>query len=59
MTYEEAVQILESITELYPKFTITEQKAQLLIPMLTKMNYRQVMAACGLCGESSFSANDC
>ncbi|WP_138416622.1 hypothetical protein [Aquibacillus sediminis] len=44
MTYEEAVEILETIHEVYPNFTISERKVRILIPQLKQMDYQGVLA---------------
>lgn len=43
MTRDEAIDVLESIAELYPNFQITERKGNLFIPILMKMDYHGVM----------------
>lgn len=43
MTYEEAVDVLQAITEVYPKPEISKRKAKLLIPRLQEMDYHGVM----------------
>lgn len=43
MTKEEAVEILKTINEMYPKFNLTKRKALLLVPNLMKMDYKGVM----------------
>ncbi|MBX0358371.1 hypothetical protein [Halobacillus sp. Nhm2S1] len=45
MKREEAIEVLETISELYPqKFDITERVANMLIPKLLEMDYQGVMA---------------
>lgn len=43
MTHEEAVRILEMITDVYPKFQMNRNKAKLLLPALKEMDYDGVM----------------
>ncbi|SDI18274.1 Loader and inhibitor of phage G40P [Alteribacillus persepolensis] len=43
MKYEQAVDVLETIKEIYPKFEITKRKAEILIPALKKMDYDGVI----------------
>ncbi len=44
MKYKEAVDVLETIAELYPsRFEISKKKAMILIPQLEKMDYKGVM----------------
>ncbi|GAB3059590.1 hypothetical protein [Virgibacillus ainsalahensis] len=43
MTKEEAIAILETIAEVYPKFEMTKKKAKLLLPQLKQMDYNRVM----------------
>lgn len=43
MTHEEALDVLETISELYPHFELTKKKAQLLLPQLKKMDYKRVI----------------
>ncbi|MCA0970828.1 hypothetical protein LCM20_09520 [Halobacillus litoralis] len=44
MNKNEAIEVLETITELYPrKFEITERVAKMLIPKLLEMDYSGVM----------------
>jgi hypothetical protein len=43
MTKEEALEILKTINEMYPRFNLTKRKAMLLIPNLQKMDYDGVM----------------
>ncbi|UOQ45409.1 hypothetical protein MUN89_05540 [Halobacillus salinarum] len=44
MTYEEALEVLETIHEFYPdKFQVTKRKANLLIPQLEEMDFAGVM----------------
>ena|SRR5699024_5494454 len=44
MTHEEAVSVLETIEEVYPSFSLSKRKANLLIPPLKQMDYDGVMA---------------
>lgn len=44
MTHDEAVSVLETIKELYPSFSLSKKKAQVLIPPLKQMDYDGVMA---------------
>ncbi|ARI75660.1 hypothetical protein [Halobacillus mangrovi] len=44
MNHDEAVEVLKSIHELYPRtFEITKRRVKLLIPQLEKMDYEAVM----------------
>lgn len=43
MTKEEALEILKTINEMYPRFNLTKRKAMLLIPNLQNMDYPGVM----------------
>ena len=43
MTHEEAIDVLETIAELYPNYSITKKKAKILIPLLKNMDYDGVM----------------
>jgi len=43
MTNEEAVDVLETIAEIYPKFEMTRKKAKLMLPPLKEMDYEGVM----------------
>lgn len=43
MNRQEAIDVLHLIKELYPKFNAKKQRMQLLIPILEKMDYQQVM----------------
>jgi hypothetical protein len=43
MTRQEAIDVLETIRSVYPKFDISKKKAKLLIPQLEKMDYAGVM----------------
>ena len=47
MTTDEAMEVLYTIHEMYPKFNLTERKAKLLVPNLKKMNFRGVMKKLG------------
>ncbi|MCG5104411.1 replicative helicase loader/inhibitor [Oceanobacillus alkalisoli] len=44
MNRNQALEILETINELYPRFELTERKIQIMIPQLEKMDYDRVMA---------------
>lgn len=44
MTKEEALEILYTINECYPRFDLTKRKAAILIPNLLKMDYEGVLA---------------
>ncbi|UOR11387.1 hypothetical protein [Halobacillus amylolyticus] len=45
MDRREAVEVLKTISELYPtKFEMTERKARVLVPELLKMDYSAVMS---------------
>ncbi|WP_163971073.1 replicative helicase loader/inhibitor [Oceanobacillus halotolerans] len=43
MKREEAIDILETVKEMYPKFEVTKRKLNMLIPQLEQMDYRVVM----------------
>jgi|SRR5699024_9819186 len=43
MTNQEALEVLKTINEMYPRFNLTKRKAALLIPNLKKMDYNGVM----------------
>ena len=43
MTKEEAIEVLKTINEMYPRFNLTKRKAVMLIPNLKKMDYQGVM----------------
>lgn len=43
MTQDQAVDILETMAELYPKFELSRKKAQILLPQLRKMDYQGVL----------------
>lgn len=43
MTHDEAVRILEMITDVYPKSQMNRNKAMLLLPALKEMDYDGVM----------------
>lgn len=43
MTTDQALEILRTIDEMYPKFKLTKRKAQILIPNLKHMDYTGVM----------------
>ncbi|WP_082232071.1 hypothetical protein [Halobacillus massiliensis] len=45
MTYEEAVDVLEAMSHLYPgRFEVTKRRAEIFIPQLEKMVYEGVLA---------------
>lgn len=44
MTNQEALDVLKTINEMYPRFNLTKRKAALLIPNLKPMDYDGVMA---------------
>ncbi|MUV38780.1 hypothetical protein JNUCC1_02651 [Lentibacillus sp. JNUCC-1] len=43
MTQDEALDILETIKEVYPKFQVTPKKVAVLVPPLKKMDYQGVL----------------
>ncbi|WP_404452563.1 hypothetical protein LG329_00275 [Virgibacillus necropolis] len=43
MNKQEAINVLETIRDIYPKFEVTKRKASLLIPQLKQMDYPLVM----------------
>ncbi|RKQ30015.1 hypothetical protein [Oceanobacillus halophilus] len=43
MTREEAIQVLKTIENFYPKYKLTNEKASLLIPFLLPMDYQGVL----------------
>ncbi|MCG5105181.1 hypothetical protein [Oceanobacillus alkalisoli] len=43
MTTDEAMEILNMINEMYPKFNLTKRKAKILIPSLKQMDYTGVL----------------
>ncbi|WP_404451967.1 hypothetical protein LG329_16700 [Virgibacillus necropolis] len=43
MNYEEAITVLETIGELYPKYEVSIRKGQMLAPQLMKMDYARVL----------------
>lgn len=43
MTKEEAIEVLKTINEMYPKFNLTKRKAMVLLPNLKAMDYDGVM----------------
>ncbi|MBC5636441.1 hypothetical protein H8S33_06335 [Ornithinibacillus sp. BX22] len=43
MNRQEAIDILQLIKELYPKFNVKKERMTFLIPLLEKMDYQQVM----------------
>src|SRR5699024_1665631 len=44
MTNQEALEVLKTINEMYPRFNLTKRKAAMLIPNLKPMDYDGVMA---------------
>lgn len=44
MTHDKAISVLETIEDVYPSFSLTKRKANLLIPLLKQMDYDGVMA---------------
>ncbi|WP_106497296.1 replicative helicase loader/inhibitor [Lentibacillus sp. Marseille-P4043] len=43
MNHHEAMDVLETITQLYPKSELTKKKAQMIIPQFKQMDYQRVM----------------
>lgn len=43
MNRNEAIDVLETIRDIYPKFEVSERKANILIPKLQPMDYGLVM----------------
>ena len=43
MERNQAIEILETINEIYPRFELTERKIKVLLPQLEKMDYDRVM----------------
>src|SRR5690625_5117776 len=43
MNRNEAIDMLETIRDIYPKFNVTERKAKILLPQLAPMDYSLVM----------------
>ena len=43
MTKEEAIDVLKTINEMYPRFNLTKRKAVMLIPNLKNMDYKGVL----------------
>ena len=43
MTREEAINVLETIRDIYPKYEVSRKKAQLLIPQLLQMDHALVL----------------
>ena len=43
MTKEEAIEVLKTINEMYPRFNLTKRKAVMLIPNLKQMDYQGVL----------------
>ena len=43
MTTDEALEILKTINEMYPKFNLTKRKATILVPSLKQMDYTGVL----------------
>lgn len=44
MERNQALEILETINELYPQFELTDRKVKIMLPQLEKMDYDRVMA---------------
>lgn len=44
MERNQALEILKTINEIYPRFNLTERKIKILLPELEKMDYKRVMA---------------
>lgn len=44
MDKNQAIEILETIHEIYPRFELTDRKIEVLIPQLKKMDYDRVMS---------------
>ncbi|MEQ6389214.1 replicative helicase loader/inhibitor [Bacillaceae bacterium S4-13-58] len=43
MTHDEAIKVLKTIREFYPKYDISREKAKILIPQLQRMDYTIVL----------------
>ncbi|RDW19675.1 hypothetical protein [Oceanobacillus chungangensis] len=43
MLHQEAIEVLKTINEMYPKFNLTKRKAAMLLPNLKEMDYPGVM----------------
>ncbi|MCT2534786.1 hypothetical protein NC661_04395 [Aquibacillus koreensis] len=43
MNRDQAIDVLETIDELYPKYELTERKANMLLPQLMRMDYDRVL----------------
>ncbi|RDW17500.1 hypothetical protein CWR48_13320 [Oceanobacillus arenosus] len=43
MLQQEAIEVLKTINEMYPKFNLTKRKAAMLLPNLKEMDYPGVM----------------
>lgn len=43
MIKEEALEVLQTINEMYPRFDLTKRKAKMLVPNLKQMDYQGVM----------------
>ncbi|WP_407270395.1 hypothetical protein [Radiobacillus sp. PE A8.2] len=43
MTYEEAIEVLQMLEDLFPKYVVTERKTAVLLPALKTMDYDGVM----------------
>lgn len=43
MNRDEAIDVLETIRDIYPKFDVSERKAKILLPQLAPMDYELVM----------------
>jgi|SRR5690625_2744605 len=44
MNRNQAIEILQMINEIYPKFNLTERKVEIMLPELEKMDYERVKA---------------
>jgi len=42
MNRNQALEILQMINEIYPKFNLTERKVEIMLPELEKMDYERV-----------------
>ncbi|WP_226036775.1 hypothetical protein [Aquibacillus saliphilus] len=43
MNHHQALDILDTIAELYPKYLLTKRKVEILLPQLKRMDYDQVL----------------
>lgn len=43
MIKKEALEVLQTINEMYPRFNLTKRKAKVLVPNLIQMDYQGVM----------------